>query len=744
MLRVGNLSLDLDRGTVTIGGEVRQLRPGHLKLLRVLVAEAPATVSHDEILAVVWDGRHVGGDVVRRAVASLRRDLGDDAASPSFIQTVPREGYRWIADTTECSAPDGAPEPPNEEGPNSRPGRGLRPWVLAGGVAGLVALTWWGARSALDSDATTPDGGPVPPDLVVVTGLESSPDPSDVTATLVRSLQEIDGLSIRVESSDGHRDAESLLALGDRPAPTTGEIASILESSPLLVVRHHASENSVELAFAAGSGAPVHTSTLDYAAETDLLNALSDGVVWVVEQLADMPRDGVPAVWLFDATARNPAALVAYSRGAQALGRGAVSESVPYLETALLEDPEFPLARIALARALWLLGRPMAEVESELSRARLETLESGERLRASAETAQIRGRSEEALALWRLYRDRFPTRPEGWVDRAILLASSRFDHLGCVEELEMAARRVTPRPIPDLAIEVWVARCLVASGRPRSQIEGILASLADRGVHGWVLHLRLALGDRDPALAMLASDAILERGALLRLPPSFYRTVLALEGGNIRDRHDTIAQLAESALDERLGPSRRGLGWLLAVAPLAGAAGLQSTAETLLDRALTDLEELLREPDFDRRDVEPSYALATILALCRVHGFDEGRARAVSLADLVRQPPPDAAATIRAYRELLFAEVALVHGETGRALEHVWQSRSLAESAAARILLWELAEAGVRPEHREEDRARVVEFRARAWVECPAALVCYDRMRRIVAVAEAERLDSRS
>jgi transcriptional activator of cad operon len=49
------------------------------------------------LLSQVWSGVFVNQDSVYQAVASLRRLLGDDPKQPTYIETVPRLGYRLVA-----------------------------------------------------------------------------------------------------------------------------------------------------------------------------------------------------------------------------------------------------------------------------------------------------------------------------------------------------------------------------------------------------------------------------------------------------------------------------------------------------------------------------------------------------------------------------------------------------------------------------------------------------------------------
>lgn len=84
----------------------RQLRAGdapvelngrYLDALVLMVREQGKLVSKDRFLEEVWHGVPVTDEALTQCIRTLRRQLGDDAAQPRFIETVPKHGYRFIA-----------------------------------------------------------------------------------------------------------------------------------------------------------------------------------------------------------------------------------------------------------------------------------------------------------------------------------------------------------------------------------------------------------------------------------------------------------------------------------------------------------------------------------------------------------------------------------------------------------------------------------------------------------------------
>ena len=68
-----------------------------MEVLLALVNAAPDPITPKELLEQVWPDTVVVDNVVHKAVAHLRRALGDDAQKPKYIETIPRRGYRLIA-----------------------------------------------------------------------------------------------------------------------------------------------------------------------------------------------------------------------------------------------------------------------------------------------------------------------------------------------------------------------------------------------------------------------------------------------------------------------------------------------------------------------------------------------------------------------------------------------------------------------------------------------------------------------
>lgn len=96
-LRIGPHLLDLERGLLLdAGGQPIALRPQAWQVLHTLALQAGGVVSRDALLAAVWPGLVVTDDSLVQAIGDVRRALGP--GSQAWLQTVPRRGYRLVAE----------------------------------------------------------------------------------------------------------------------------------------------------------------------------------------------------------------------------------------------------------------------------------------------------------------------------------------------------------------------------------------------------------------------------------------------------------------------------------------------------------------------------------------------------------------------------------------------------------------------------------------------------------------------
>lgn len=156
--RFDRFNLDSDNRLLTADGAPVELNARYLDALTLLVSEAGKLVSKDRFLEEVWRGVPVTDEALTQCIRTLRRQLGDDAAKPRFIETVPKHGYRFIAPLEASEAPVAPPVPSAVEAPDWRMALFIAAaGTLGGGAAGGFGGLFYGFAGA--SQTQTPGQG---------------------------------------------------------------------------------------------------------------------------------------------------------------------------------------------------------------------------------------------------------------------------------------------------------------------------------------------------------------------------------------------------------------------------------------------------------------------------------------------------------------------------------------------------------------------------------------------------------
>jgi predicted ATPase len=95
-LTFGPFHVDGPQGGLWQGEQAIALRPQSLALLRYLVAHPGRLVTKAELRRHVWADTHVADTALRVVVHEIRQALGDVAAAPRYLETVGRQGYRFL------------------------------------------------------------------------------------------------------------------------------------------------------------------------------------------------------------------------------------------------------------------------------------------------------------------------------------------------------------------------------------------------------------------------------------------------------------------------------------------------------------------------------------------------------------------------------------------------------------------------------------------------------------------------
>ncbi|MDZ4700820.1 MAG: winged helix-turn-helix domain-containing protein, partial [Rhodothermales bacterium] len=172
--RFGGFSLDASNRELRDGEHRLDLNTRYFDALVLLVREQGRLVHKERFFEEVWNDVVVSDSALTQCVKEIRRQLGDDVANPRFIETVPRHGYRFIAEvstavpatdaersTRAIPTPDLTPTPPLAGRGDSGLSAALATTLagtLGGAVAGLLGGFLYGsglAYSPVDQEIGT-------------------------------------------------------------------------------------------------------------------------------------------------------------------------------------------------------------------------------------------------------------------------------------------------------------------------------------------------------------------------------------------------------------------------------------------------------------------------------------------------------------------------------------------------------------------------------------------------------------
>ncbi len=103
----GRFRLDPLKRLLLRDGEPVTVTPKVFDTLLYLVANPGRLIGKPELMARVWPDTFVEEVTIARAISDLRKALGEGANGEKLIETVPKHGYRFVAQVTEAAADGG-------------------------------------------------------------------------------------------------------------------------------------------------------------------------------------------------------------------------------------------------------------------------------------------------------------------------------------------------------------------------------------------------------------------------------------------------------------------------------------------------------------------------------------------------------------------------------------------------------------------------------------------------------------
>src|SRR5215510_8910049 len=141
----GRFRLNVGERVLLREGELVPLTPKVFDILVTLVEHGGQVVSKDDLMKRVWPNTFVEEGNLTQNISLLRKALGETPGGVQFIETVPRRGYRFVAETSasvangELSTP--APEPVVSIPNTANQSAGIMRTPVFAVVAGLVVFS---------------------------------------------------------------------------------------------------------------------------------------------------------------------------------------------------------------------------------------------------------------------------------------------------------------------------------------------------------------------------------------------------------------------------------------------------------------------------------------------------------------------------------------------------------------------------------------------------------------------------
>lgn len=122
ILQFGVFEVDLVQGELRKHGRRIKLQERPFQFLSALLERPGQVVTRDELVRKLWNDTLVDFDNgLNIAARKLREALGDDAATPRYVETLPRRGYRFIAPVQPREVPAAEPPVPSQTKPAAQP-----------------------------------------------------------------------------------------------------------------------------------------------------------------------------------------------------------------------------------------------------------------------------------------------------------------------------------------------------------------------------------------------------------------------------------------------------------------------------------------------------------------------------------------------------------------------------------------------------------------------------------------------
>jgi len=100
----GQCELDTERLELRRDGELQAVEPQVFSLITLLIENRDHVVSKEDLIAAIWHGRIVSDASLSSRISAARTAVGDTGRSQAIIRTMPKRGFRFVADVLQDKA----------------------------------------------------------------------------------------------------------------------------------------------------------------------------------------------------------------------------------------------------------------------------------------------------------------------------------------------------------------------------------------------------------------------------------------------------------------------------------------------------------------------------------------------------------------------------------------------------------------------------------------------------------------
>lgn len=352
-------TVDTAERTLRCNGDVLAVPPKVFDTLAVLVENAGRVVEKEELLTRVWPDTFVEEGNLAQNIFTIRRILGDDRNGHRYIETVPRRGYRFVA---EVRPAEGSAAARAVETAVVAPRVRQRWLVTAAALAFLAlaagALLWRSRPPALDF----PNRG-----WVLIAKFENRTGEAIFDDTVEYALERELSNSRFVNLVPPER-VQDVFRLMKKPSDTRLDAAlarevAVRDGNVHMVLAGRTEKLGGSYVLSASlvepsSGAVLRSFSEQAAGQNAVLAAVNRLSHRVRESLGEEARQfrQNPSA-LEKATTPSLRALQLYSRGMALLNQRDCNAAAQLFEQALAEDPDFATAHIYLAHCYSNVGK---------------------------------------------------------------------------------------------------------------------------------------------------------------------------------------------------------------------------------------------------------------------------------------------------------------------------------------------------------------------------------------------------